>query len=118
MPNDKLADYGLNIKDIEVKTKIIENQSLKAIIGLDFGPFTVKGFRISKSKYVPDSSEASKEGELWIVPPSYKDSGGRYHPTFFIPNKELWAELKDHIMKEYEKAVDAHYKKRFNMPEL
>lgn len=98
----------LNIEEVEVRVKVIENRELRAIISLNFGDFVVKGFRISVSRYDNEKGE-----QLWVVPPSYQ-SGGKYHPMFFIPNKELWKKLEEKIVNEYERQRKEHFEKRFN----
>ena len=100
----------INIDEIEVKIKFIEEKKLKAIIGLNFGDFVIKGFRAMESEHI------NKHGEkLWLTPPSYRDSGGRYHPIFFVPNKELWQELEEKIWTEYDKQQEEYYKKKFDL---
>lgn len=100
----------ININEIGVKIKFTEAVKLKAIISLDFQSFTVKGFRIQESSY-----ENVNGDKLWLIPPSYRDSGGRYHPIFYIPDKELWEELEKKIFDEYEKQQVEHYKKRMDL---
>ncbi|PWB38375.1 MAG: hypothetical protein C3F02_04370 [Parcubacteria group bacterium] len=100
----------INKDEILVKIKFIESQKLKAIIGLNFGDFVIKGFRVSESEYENDRGQ-----KLWLTPPSYKDSGGRYHPMFFMPNKELWKELEAKIWDEYKLQSEEHHKKRFDL---
>lgn len=100
----------MNIDEIKVKIKFIEEKKLKAIISLDSGVFIIKGFRIMESEF------ENKHGDkLWLTPPSYQDLGGRYHPIFFIPNKELWEELEEKIWKEYYRQRDEYYKKQFDL---
>lgn len=99
----------MNIDEIELKIKILDEKKTKAIISLNFGDFLVKGFRITDSRF------ENKNGEkLWLIPPSYQ-GGGRYHPIFYIPDKELWSVLEDKIWKEYQKAKDEHYKKQYGI---
>ena len=99
-----------DLEKIEVKVKVIEEKKLKAIISLNFGDFIVKGFRVAESKY------ANEKGDnLWLTPPSYPDGGGRYHPIFYMPNKELWQQLEKKIWDEYYRQKDEHYKKRFDL---
>lgn len=95
---------------IKVKIKFIEAQKLKAIISLNFDDFVIKGFRVTESEFENDRGE-----KLWLTPPSYRDSGGRYHPIFFMPNKELWKELENLIWDEYKIQSEEHYKKRFDL---
>ena len=99
----------INLDEITVKAKIIENQKLKAIIGLDFGEFVVKGFRIMESEF-----ENLRGEKMWLTPPSYRGVG-RYHPIFYIPDKELWQKLEMKIWEEYDKQVKEHYKKRLEI---
>ena len=100
----------INKDQIKVKIKFIEAQKLKAIIGLNFDDFVIKGFRVSESEFENDRGE-----KLWLTPPSYRDSGGRYHPIFFMPNKELWKELENLIWDEYEIQSEEHHNKRFDL---
>lgn len=100
----------INKDEIRVKIKFIEAQKLKAILSLNFGDFSVKGFRVTESDY-PNM----RGDKLWLTPPSYRDSGGRYHPIFFMPNKELWKELESIIWDEYAVQSDEHYKKRLGI---
>ena len=99
----------INLEEITVKAKIIEGQKLKAIIGLDFGDFVVRGFRILESEF--DNLRGEK---MWLTPPSYQ-GGGRYHPIFYIPDKELWQKLEEKIWDEYKRQLDEHYKKRMDI---
>ncbi len=95
----------ININEINVNIKILEDKKTKAILSLDFGEMVVKGFRITESQY------ENKLGEkLWLLPPSYL-GGGRYHPIFFMPDKGQWGLLEDKIWKEYKEKKDSHYKK-------
>jgi len=100
----------INIEEIEVKIKFIEEKKLKAIIGLDFGDFAVKGFRVMESPHTNDCGL-----KLWLTPPSYPDKGGKYHPIFFVPEKNLWKLLEKRIWEEYQKQNDEHYKKKFDL---
>ena len=99
----------ININEIEVKIKFLEDKKLKAIIGLNFGDFIVKGFRVMTSEF-----ENRRGEKLWLTPPSYQ-GGGRYHPIFFMPDKSLWEQLEDKIWEEYEKQNKKHYAKMFGI---
>jgi hypothetical protein len=96
--------------EVVVKIKFTEAKKVKAIITLDFQGLVIKGFRVMESEY-----ENVKGEKLWLIPPSYQDSGGRWHPIFFIPDKELWKEIELKIWGEYEKQIEEHYKKRFDI---
>lgn len=100
----------MNIDEITVKVKVIEEKKLKAIIGLDFGDFVVKGFRIQESQH-PNY----KGDKLWLTPPSYRAGGGSYHPIFFAPNKELWKQLEMRVWEEYYRQSEEHFKKRLGI---
>lgn len=99
----------IKIGEIKVKIKIIEEEKLKAIIGLDFGDFVIKGFRIRQSEF-----ENSRGDKLWLTPPAY-NGGGFYHPIFFVPDKELWAKLEDKIYSEYQKKKKEYHAKKFGI---
>lgn len=101
----------INIDEIGVKIKIIDEKKLKAIIGLDFGDFIVKGFRIMDSDFENDLGR-----KLWLTPPSYL-GGGRHHPIFYMPNKPLWKLLEKRIYEQYDIALTEHYKKRLGVKE-
>ncbi len=100
----------IKIEEIQIKIKFIEHKKLKAIIGVDFLDFVIRGFRIMESEY-----ENDKGDKLWLTPPSYQDSGGKYHPIFFMPNKEEWQELEKLIWEEFYKQRNEHYKKQFDL---
>ncbi len=100
---------NLEIEKIGVKIKIIEEKNLKAIIGLDFGDFVVKGFRIKESEFENRNGE-----KLWLTPPSYS-GGAKWHPIFFMPDKTLWEQLEDKIYAEYNKQSKEYFKKRLGV---
>jgi len=95
----------INIEEVKIGIKILEDKKTKAIISLDFGDLVIRGFRITESQY------ENKQGDkLWLIPPSYL-GGGRYHPMCFLPNKDLWDNLENRIWNEYKIKKDNHYKK-------
>jgi DNA-binding cell septation regulator SpoVG len=97
----------INLDEISVKIKFVEEKQLKAILSLEFDDYVVKGFRIQTSKY-----QNSNGQNLWLTPPSYKASGGKYHPIFFMTNKKLWKKLEEKVWIEYYKQLEQHYQKR------
>lgn len=99
----------ININEIEVKIKFLEDAKLKAIIGLDFGDFVIRGFRMQTSDF-----ENRKGQKLWLTPPSYQ-SKNKWHPMFFMPDKSLWEKLEDKIFEEYQRQNDKHYEKMFGI---
>ena len=103
----------LNVNDIRIKVKITEGK-LKAIVGIDLGDFTIKGFRIQESQY---EHKAAGGRKLWLTPPSYADKGGRYHPIFYIPDKILWERLEAKIWEAYDKEYKRHYEKVYDLDE-
>jgi len=102
---------NIAIDCIKVKIKFIEEKKIKAIISIDFGDLVIRGFRVMDSTY-----ENMRGKKLWFIPPSYRDGGGKYHPMFFMPKKELWEELESKVWDEYDRRLEDHYKKRFDMP--
>ena len=101
---------GIKIDDLKFYFKIVEMDKLKAIVSIDFGDFKIKGFRVNTSDYENERGE-----KIWITPPSYRDGAGRYHPIFFLPNKELWKKIESKLLDEYHKASTEHYKKRLDL---
>ena len=100
----------INTKTFTVKVKITENQkTMKAIVGLDFGDFVIKGFRIMDSVH-----EDHRGYKLWVVAPSYRGGGG-YHPMFFAPNKELWVKIQDKIIDAYKVEDTRYWAKRIGL---
>lgn len=99
----------IKLDEIQLKIKILDDKKTKAIIGLDFGEFVIRGFRVTESKF-----ENMNGDKLWLTPPSYL-GGGRYHPIFYLPDKELWKNMEKWIWDEYKKALDAHYKKKLQI---
>jgi len=110
----KFEKLGIIIPIPLVRFNIVENKDLKAIASLDFGVFVIKGFRINKSKFQSPTSQNNQS--LWIVPPSYKDSNGKYHPIFFMPDLSLWKEIETLITVCYQNALTEHYEKKFGIP--
>lgn len=104
---------NINLDEIQVKVKVLEQKDLKAIIGIDFGDFSVKGFRVRESRQPNEAGE-----NLWLTPPSYKDMSNRYHPIFYIPDINLWKQLEEKIMGEYHKQTEEFHRKQFGYPEL
>ncbi len=100
----------INIAEIKVKIKFLEEEKLKAIISLDFEDFIIKGFRVMNSNYQNDYGK-----DLWLTPPAYQGKGGKYHPIFFISDKSLWKELEKKVWEEYEIQEKEHHKKRFDL---
>jgi len=86
----------LDLDKMTIKIKRIEGKPMKAMVGLEFEDFVIKGFRISESKFKNEFGE-----NLWLTPPSYKDNSNEYHPIFFMPNKEEWEKLEKKILDEY-----------------
>lgn len=101
----------INIQEIEVKIKITDQQKLKAIAVLNFGDFVIRGFRLMLSEY----KDAKGDSLLWVTPPSYQDGGKRYHPMFFVPNKDCWKELENKILNEYDKQAKEFHIKQFGL---
>lgn len=102
---------NFNVNEIRIKVKIVEGK-LKAIASLDFGDFTIKGFRIQESQY---PNKAAGDRKLWLTPPSYADRGGRYHPIFYIPDKDLWERLEAKIWEAYDSEYKRHYAKVYDL---
>ena len=88
----------MNIEDIKIDIKLTHDNKLKAMVTLDFGDFKIKGFKIMISRY------ENKRGEqLWVVPPSFFGKDKRYHPIFFMEDKDLWSELENKILQFFQK---------------
>lgn len=102
----------IKIEEIQTKIKILEDKKTRAIIGLDFGDFVIKGFRIMDSKFPNINGE-----NLWLIPPSYQ-GGGHYHPMIFFPDKELWQKIEKMIWDEYEIKKKEHYKKYMGVKDV
>ena len=102
---------NIDINDIKFVVKVLETPKLKAIIAIDLGSIKIKGFRVNFSNYKNDN-----HGEaLWVIPPSYQDSGGKYHPIFYMPDKELWHAIEKRLVEAYKKEYEKHFKKRFDL---
>ncbi len=109
--------FDFKLENLEIKCKILDQKTLKAIVALNFGPFVVRGFRISASKFSSNSEDENKQDELWVIPPSYKDVGGKYHPIFFAPDKELWENMKKLITEAYNTQSNMQEKKKYGLPD-
>ncbi len=83
------------LDEIKIKVKVTDGK-MKAIVSLDFGDFVIKGFRVQQSEF-----ENKNGNKVWVTPPCYK-SIYKWHPIVYFLNKELWKELEDRILKEYD----------------
>lgn len=101
----------IEIENIEIKIRILDQKKMKAIVNLNFGDFVVRGFRIMESQFENMNNE-----KLWLIPPSYK-SNDKYHPVFFVPDKELWKALERRIWVDYGKIREIYYKKQYGLDE-
>ena len=80
------------LKEVKFEIKLMKgDKKTKAIVVLILGPIKLKGFRIM----------SNGEGSLWVNPPCIL-GGGKYHPIFFIEDKDLWHALQAKIIKEYQ----------------
>ncbi|MBM2820828.1 MAG: hypothetical protein HW405_588 [Candidatus Berkelbacteria bacterium] len=81
--------------DIEIK--LIEDEKWKAIVALRFGKMVIRGFRIRVSEV---------SNELWVVPPSIQNQKTRkYHPIFFLEDKEQWNQIQQMILDKFDEAL-------------
>jgi DNA-binding cell septation regulator SpoVG len=101
----------INIDEVLVKVKVTDGK-LKAIISLDFGDISIKGFRLQTSEHENDFGE-----KLWLIPPSYKGPY-KWHPIFFMQDKALWKELEKKIYDEYHKQSKEYHKKVYEVEDL
>lgn len=98
----------VNIAEIGIKVKLTEGK-LKAIVGLDFGDFVIRGYRVQESQY------PNKRGDnIWVTPPAYL-GGGKYHPIVFFPDKSLWDQMEGKILDAYKEASDNRNKKAYEL---
>lgn len=76
-----------------------KDENLKATAQLIIAEYIeINGFRISLSKF---------EG-VYVQPPSY-NTGNRWQNSFWLTEKELWKELENKILEEYESKTDSHF---------
>ncbi len=94
----------MNIKlgEFKVEIKLSEKPNLKATAVVNFGEFTVKGFRLSVSEHENDNLDWEK---LWLQPPSYR-AGKGWQMLFFIEDKAKWKELEQKVFEAYKKKVE------------
>ncbi len=82
-----------NYLPTEIQIKLREDERLKAIVTLKFGIITIKGFRVQ----VSDKSESG----YWVTPPAIFNIGSKkWHPIFFIEDKEIWQKIEEMILTE------------------
>ena len=100
---------NINLDEVLVKCKILDDKKTKSIISLDFGGLIIKGFRIQESGFENEYKE-----KLWLTPPSYQ-GGGRYHPMFHLIDKEEWKKLEKKIYEAYREQSKEHFRKRHGL---
>ncbi len=99
----------IDIENIIVKVKLVEGK-LKAICALDFGgEFVVRGYRVQESQYENERGE-----KLWVTPPSYL-GGGKWHPTAYFTNSEVWKQVENKILDAYQEANKVRYTKAYGL---
>jgi len=82
----------------EIQIKLREDEKLKAIVTLKFGIITIKGFRVQ----VSDKTESG----YWVTPPAIYNLGSKkWHPIFFIEDKETWKKIEEMVLSEMDKKL-------------
>lgn len=89
---------NIDINHIRVKINLTKDTKLLATAIVEYGPFVIKGFRITDSKYVDEVGD-----KLWVQPPSYINAEKKYSPLFFCEDKNLWNGIKKKVIEEYKK---------------
>ncbi|MDQ3089785.1 MAG: hypothetical protein M3Q24_01355 [bacterium] len=85
------------MNEIKIKIKLSDKQNLKATVVVDFGDFTVKGFRLSHSEHMNENLNGEM---LYLQPPSYR-AGRSYQKIFYLNDIEVWKELERKVYEEY-----------------
>ncbi len=85
---------------VSIKLQADPEASVKAIAAITFGPFKVKGFKVLESEH-----QKKNTGNLWVAPPSNRDKKGQWHDQVYCEDKELWEEIEEKIVKEYERRL-------------
>jgi hypothetical protein len=88
-----MENIGLKIFEITfLKTK---SEKVRARADVHFVGFTLKGFKIIHDE---------ETGKNYITPPSYQ-AGVFWRPLFKTDSPEVWKEICDQILKDYEESL-------------
>lgn len=87
----------INTEEISIEIKLSSKDNLEATAVLNFGDFTVKGFRLSVSEHENDNLENQK---LWLQPPSYR-VGRTWQMIFFVEDKNKWKTMERMVYEKY-----------------
>ena len=92
------------------KFKIVDQDKMKAIVSLDFDGMIIKGFRVMTFK-----TAETKEPTINLLPPSYRDGNSRYHPIFYLTDKDEWEWIEAKVLEEYKKECAKLARKKFGI---
>lgn len=97
----------IEIEKVKFKVKILEDENWKAIVTVDFGIVSIKGFRIKTSEYMGNHGEF-----LWVTPPCHKSAAGYKSIVHF--NKDIWRELEKGIIGAYKEKFEEYTVTKMN----
>lgn len=95
----------IDISEITFRIKILESEDWKAMVTINFGWISIKGYRIKVSEFLGEHGEF-----LWVVPPCYRTMAG-FKPIVHI-EKELWKKIEKLLVKEYRKKFEEYAEKK------
>lgn len=85
----------IDIQNIKYKFHFKNNGgNMPCTVDLILGEFLVKGFRIISSEKAPN--------KFIFYPPANRTSNGNWIKIFWTDNKELWNQLSEDVLKEFE----------------
>jgi len=72
--------------------------SVLAVAHVTLGPIKIKGFTVKQGQYL------NKHGDnIWIAPPCNRARNGKFFPTIYIEDEDLWNEIENEIYEEYKR---------------
>jgi len=89
------------INEIKVSVHLSTDPTspVKAVANVTLGPFKIKGFKILESQY--------PNNPIYAKPPSYRGKTGKFYDTVYCEDKELWKEIEQIIIDEYNRRKES-----------
>lgn len=86
----------IKMDEISIKIKLSKKENLKATAIIDFGDFTIKGFRLSVSKFENSNINGEK---FYLQPPGF--FAGGWVETVWFKDKKYWKEIERKVFEKF-----------------
>jgi hypothetical protein len=99
----------INIEDLKFEFTLKKNMKILAIMNLQIGQFTIKGFKVMESKFK----------RFALFPPSTPTGHNKWFQIFWTGDKESWKKLEEAAIKQFdEEQTESMLKETSNSDEI